>query len=184
MAFSDLKVNEQAANLNKPMEMIESFKMQMALSVDEAQSLVGMAQMMLPQLQGMVFPTDGSLIPLKEQLPPNLMNLPVDISTAYAAINNQTIGLSLGYPEGGNLSDLVSQEGQNLLFSATADAEGYKKMIEEIFKLADMPQLSDEMKRQLESQKQMTLSMLYWKQQKVTMNFTDQGFTTKMDVTY
>lgn len=184
MAFSDLKVNEQAANLNKPAEMIESFKMQLALSVDEAQSLVGMAQMMLPQLQGMVLPTDGSLIPLKEQLPPNLMNLPVDVSSAYAAINNQTIGLSLGYPEGGNLSELVNEEGQNLLFSATAEAEGYKQMIEEIFKLADMPQLSEEMKKQLESQKQMTLSLLYWKQQKVTMNFTDQGFTTNMVTTY
>jgi len=184
MAFSDLKVNEQAANLNKPAEMIESFKMQLSLSVDEAQSLIGMAQMMLPQLQGMVLPTDGSLIPLKEQLPPNLMNLPVDISSAYAAINNQTIGLSLGYPDGGNLSELVNQEGQHLLFSATADADGYKKMIDEVFKLADMPQLSEEMKKQLESQKQMTLSMLYWKQQKVTMNFTDQGFTTNMVVTY
>lgn len=184
MAFSDLKVNEQAANLNKPAEMIESFKMQLALSVDEAQSLVGMAQMMLPQLQGMVLPTDGSLIPLKEQLPPNLMNLPVDVSSAYAAINNQTIGLSLGYPEGGNLSELVNEEGQNLLFSATAEAEGYKQMIEEIFKLADMPQLSEEMKKQLESQKQMTLSLLYWKQQKVTMSFTDQGFTTNMVTTY
>jgi hypothetical protein len=184
MAFSDLKVNEQAANLNKPAEMIESFKMQLSLSVDEAQSLIGMAQMMLPQLQGMVLPTDGSLIPLKEQLPPNLMNLPVDVSSAYAAINNQTIGLSLGYPGGGNLSELVNEEGQHLLFSATADAEGYKQMIEEVFKLADMPQLSEEMKKQLESQKQMTLSMLYWKQQKVTMNFTDQGFTTDMTVTY
>jgi len=184
MAFSDLKVNEQAANLNKPAEMIESFKMQLSLSVDEAQSLIGMAQMMLPQLQGMVLPTDGSLIPLKEQLPPNLMNLPVDVSSAYAAITNQTIGLSLGYPNGGNLSEMVNQEGQHLLLSATADAEGYKQMIEEIFKLADMPQLSDDMKQQLERQKQMTLSMLYWKQQKVSMNFTDQGFTTKMIVTY
>lgn len=184
MAFSDLKVNEQAADMNKPAEMIESFKMQLALSVDEAQSLIGMAQMMLPQLQGMVLPTDGSLIPLKEQLPPNLMNLPVDISSAYAAINNQTIGLSLGYPDGGNLSELVSQEGQHLLISATAEADGYKQMIEEVFKLADMPQLSDEMKRQLESQKQMTLNMLYWKQQKVTVNFTDQGLTTRMKVTY
>jgi hypothetical protein len=132
----------------------------------------------------MVLPTDGSLIPLKEQLPPNLMNLPVDVSSAYAAITNQTIGLSLGYPNGGNLSEMVNQEGQHLLFSATADADGYKQMIEEIFKLADMPQLSDDMKRQLERQKQMTLSMLYWKQQKVSMNFTDQGFTTKMIVTY
>jgi len=184
MAFSDLKVNEQAANLNKPAEMIESFKMQLSLSVDEAQSLIGMAQMMLPQLQGMVLPTDGSLIPLKEQLPPNLMNLPVDVSSAYAAITNQTIGLSLGYPNGGNLSEMVNQEGQHLLLCATADAEGYKQMIEEIFKLADMPQLSDDMKQQLERQKQMTLSMLYWKQQKVSMNFTDQGFTTKMIVTY
>ncbi|KAA3642457.1 MAG: hypothetical protein DWP95_05450 [Proteobacteria bacterium] len=184
MAFSDLKVNEQAANLNKPAEMIESFKMQLALSVDEAQSLVGMAQMMLPQLQGMALPTDGSLIPLKEQLPPGLMNLPVDISSAYAAINNQTIGLSLGYPGGGNLSDVVNQEGQHLLFSATADAAGYKQIIEEIFKLADMPLLSEDMKRQLESQKQMTLTMLYWKQQKVTMNFTDQGLTTHMAITY
>ncbi len=184
MAFSDLKVNEQAANMNKPAEMIESFKMQLALSVDEAQSLIGMAQMMLPQLQGMVLPTDGSLIPLKEQLPPNLMNLPVDVSSAYAAINNQTIGLSLGYPGGGNLSDLVSEPGQNLLFSATADADGYKQMIEELFKLADMPQLSDAMKQQLKSQKEITLNMLYWKQQKVTMNFTDQGFTTDMKMTY
>lgn len=184
LAFSDLKVNEQAANMNKPAEMIESFKMQLALSVDEAQSLVGMAQMMLPQLQGMVLPTDGSLIPLKEQLPPNLMNLPVDVSSAYAAITNQTIGLSLGYPEGGKLSELVNQDGEQLLFTATADAEGYKQMIQEIFKLADMPQLSDEMKRQLESQKQMTLSMLYWTHQKVTMNFTDQGFTTRMAITY
>lgn len=184
MAFSDLKVNEQAANLNKPAEMIESFKMQLSLSVDEAQSLIGMAQMMLPQLQGMVLPTDGSLIPLKEQLPPNLMNLPVDVSSAYAAITNQTIGLSLGYPNGGNLSEMVNQEGQHLLLSATADADGYKQMIEEVFKLADMPQLSDDMKQQLERQKQMTLSMLYWKQQKVSMNFTDQGFTTKMFVTY
>ncbi len=184
MAFSDLKVNEQAADMNKPAEMIESFKMQLALSVDEAQSLIGMAQMMLPQLQGMVLPTDGSLIPLKEQLPPNLMNLPVDVSSAYAAINNQTIGLSLGYPDGGNLSELVNQEGQHLLISATAEADGYKQMIEEVFKLADMPQLSDDMKRQLESQKQMTLNMLYWKQQKVTVNFTDQGLTTRMKVTY
>ncbi|MFV0542145.1 MAG: hypothetical protein ACK5L8_00520 [Marinicella pacifica] len=184
MAFSDLKVNEQAANMNKPAEMIESFKMQLALSVDEAQSLIGMAQMMLPQLQGMVLPTDGSLIPLKEQLPPNLMSLPVDLNSAYAAINNQTIGLSLGYPGGGNLSDLVKQEGQNLLISTTADAAGYKQMIEELFKLADMPQLSEEMKRQLESQKQITLNMLYWKQQKATVNFTDQGLTTRILTTY
>lgn len=184
MAFSDLKVNEQAANTNNPADMIESFKMQMALSVDEAQSLVGMAQMMLPQLQGMTLPTDGSLIPLKEQLPANLMNLPVDISSAFAAINNQTIGLSLGYPGGGNLADMVKQPGENLLFSATADADGYKTLVQEIFKLADMPQLSEDMKQQLETQKEMTLSMLYWKQQKVTMNFDDKGFTTNMTVTY
>lgn len=184
MSFSELKVNEQAANLNKPAEMIESFKAQLSFSVDEAQSLVGMAQMMLPQLQGLTLPTDGSLIPLKEQLPANLMSLPVDVSTAYAAINNHTIGLSMGYADGGNLSELVNQEGEHSLFSFTADANGYKQIMSEIFKLADMPQLPEEVKKQLESQKDMTMNMMYWQQQKATVKFTDNGLTTRMTVKY
>lgn len=184
MSFSDLKVNQQAADLNNPAEMIESFKAQLSLSVDEAQSLVGMAQMMLPQLQGMTLPTDGSLIPLKQQLPANLMSLPVDVSTAFAAINNHTIGLSMGYADGGNLSELVSQDGENLLLSVTADADGYKQVMTEIFKLADMPQLPEEVKKQLQSQKQMTMNMLYWQQQKTTMQFTDKGLATRMTISY
>ncbi len=60
-SLDELKLNMEAAKADNPnpKDMIESLKAQVYLAVDETEALLGMAQMMVPQLQGMEIKTDG-----------------------------------------------------------------------------------------------------------------------------
>ena len=165
--------------------MIESLKSQVFFAVDETQALLGMAQMMLPQLQGMDIKTDGSLITLADQVPLiSGKDIPFDIKNLYAAISSDTIGISLGHEGGGDLSDKVKTEGQSALLYTSADADGYRDVMEQIFALAEMPNMPAGIKEELEMQKELTLSMLYWDTQIMTVTFSDKGLVTDMDIRY
>ncbi|MGJ8662266.1 MAG: hypothetical protein ACSHWU_01390 [Marinicella sp.] len=186
-SLDDLKLNLTNANLANPdpKEMIESFKTQIYLAVDETEALLGMAQMMVPQLQGMEIKTDGSLITLADQVPLiSGKDIPIDIASLYAAVSDNTIGFSMGHEGGGSLSEKVSEPGQNVLMSFSANVDGYKNLMEQIFSMAEMPDMPVYLKEELEMQKELTLDMLYWKSQVVTLAFTDQGFTTDINIKY
>ena len=187
ISLDELKLNLANANLANPdpNEMIESLKTQIFLAVDETEALMGMAQMMMPQLQGMDLKTDGSLITLADKVPMiSGKDVPFDIANLYAAISADTIGMSLGHEGGGELSEKVQDSGKQALFSMSASAEGYKQLMEQIFSMADMPNLPESVKQELQMQKELTLSMLYWTHQDMSMGFTDQGFETDFVINY
>jgi len=186
-SMDELKLNLAAANADNPdfKQVIESLKSQVFFAVDETQALLGMAQMMLPQLQGMDIKTDGSLITLADQVPLiSGKDIPFDIKNLYAAISSDTIGISLGHEGGGDLSDKVKTEGQSALLYTSADADGYRDVMEQIFALAEMPNMPAGIKEELEMQKELTLSMLYWDTQIMTVTFSDKGLVTDMDIRY
>ncbi|TDR23332.1 hypothetical protein [Marinicella litoralis] len=186
-SLDDLELNLANADLANPNpnEIIESLKTQMYFALDETQALLGMAQMMVPQLQGIEIDTDGSLITLADKVPMlSGKDIPLDISELYAAISTDTIGLSMGHEGGGELSDKVKQEGQAVLMSFSANVDGYKKILEQIFSMAEMPDMPEQVKNELAIQKDLTLSMLYWKTQKMTLSFTDKGFVTDFNIKY
>ena len=186
-SMDEIKLNLAAANTDNPdfKEVIESLKTQAFFAVDETQALLGMAQMMLPQLQGMDIKTDGSLITLADQVPLiSGKDIPFDVKNLYAAISSDTIGISLGHEGGGELSDKVQTEGQTALLYTSADADGYRDVMEQIFALAEMPNMPASIKEELEMQKELTLSMLYWDTQIMTITFSDKGLVTDMDIRY
>lgn len=186
-SLDELKLNMEAAQAENPnpKDMVESLKTQMFLAVDETQALLGMAQMMIPQLQGMEIKTDGSLITLADKVPMiSGKDIPIDIANLYAAISEDTIGLSMGHEGGGSLSDKVKQTGTAALMTFSASADGYKSLMEQIFSMAEMPNLPESIKKELDMQKELALGMLYWDSQKMTMSFTEQGFSTHVDIKY
>ena len=186
-SLDELKLNLANADLANPNpnEIIESLKTQVFLAVDETQALLGMAQMMVPQLQGVEINTDGSLITLADKVPMiSGKDIPIDISELYAAISSDTIGLSMGHVGGGDLSEKVKQPGKAALMTFSANVDGYKNILEQIFSMAEMPDLPDSVKSELILQKELTLSMLYWQTQEMTLSFTDKGFETDFKITY
>lgn len=186
-SLDDLKLNMAAANLENPnpKDVIESFKSQVYLAVDETDALLGMAQMMVPQLQGLDIKTDGSLITLADHVPLiSGKDIPIDVANLYAAVSSDTIGFSIGHVEGGTLADKVKQEGEAALMSMSLNVDGYKGLMEQIFKVAEMPNMPDSIKDELKLQKDLTMSMLYWKTQEMSLLFTDKGFTTNINYTY
>ena len=186
-SLDELQLNMAAANVDNPnpKDMIESFKTQIFLAVDETEALLGMAQMMVPQLQGMEIKTDGSLITLADQVPMiSGKDIPIDVANLYAAVSADTIGVSMGHVGGGELSDKVQDSGTTALMSFSASADGYKSLMEQIFSMAEMPNMPAAIKEELAMQKELTLDMLYWQQQTMTLSFTDQGFSTDVNIKY
>lgn len=186
-SLDELKLNMENADLANPnpQEMIESLKTQVFVSVDKTEALLGMAQMMVPQLQGMEIKTDGSLITLADHVPMiSGKDIPLDVSHLYAAISSDTIGVSMGHEGGGDLSAKVQESGNAALMSFSATADGYKSLMEQFFALAEMPGMNEEIKQELQLQKDLTLNMIYWKSQHVLMQFNDQGFETNFNIKY
>jgi len=186
-SLDELKLNMAAANVDNPnpKDMIESFKTQIFLAVDETEALLGMAQMMVPQLQGMEIKTDGSLITLADQVPMiSGKDIPIDVANLYAAVSTDTIGVSMGHVGGGSLSEKVQASGSAALMSFSASADGYKSLMEQIFSMAEMPNMPESLKEELVMQKELTLDMLYWQNQSMAMSFTDQGFSTNVNIKY
>ncbi len=186
-SLDELKLNMDAASAANPnpKDMIESLKTQVFLAVDETEALLGMAQMMVPQLQEVDIKTDGSLITLADKVPMiSGKDIPLDIANLYAAVSSDTIGFSMGHEGGGALSKKVNDEGQAALLTFSASADGYKDLLEQIFSMAEMPNMPAELKEELKMQKEFSLSMLYWKNQVMSMTFTDKGFTTDINITY
>ncbi len=186
-SLDELKLNMEAAKAENPnpKDMIESLKTQVYFAVDETQALLGMAQMMVPQLQGMEIKTDGSLITLADKVPMiSGKDIPIDIANLYAAVSQDTIGFSLGHEGGGSLSEKVNAPGTVALMTFSASADGYKNLMEQIFSMAEMPDMPEEIKKELKMQKELALGMLYWKSQDMNMSFTDQGFSTNVNIKY
>ncbi len=186
-SLDELKLNMDAVQADNPnpQDMIESLKTQVFLAVDETEALLGMAQMMVPQLQEVDIQTDGSLITLADKVPMiSGKDIPLDIANLYAAVSADTIGFSMGHEGGGSLSEKVNESGQSALMTFSASADGYKALLEQIFAMAEMPNMPAEFKAELEMQKELSMSMLYWKTQEMSMTFTDQGFTTDVNIKY
>lgn len=186
-SLDELKLNMEAAQADNPnpKDIIESLKTQVYLAVDETEALLGMAQMMMPQLQEVDIKTDGSLITLADKVPMiSGKDMPIDIANLYAAVSADTIGFSMGHEDGGTLSDKVSEPGTAALMTFSASADGYKSLMEQIFSMAEIPNMPHEFKNELNIQKDLALSMLYWKTQDMTMGFTDKGFSTDVNIKY
>ncbi len=186
-SLDELKLNMEAAQADNPnpKDIVESLKTQVYLAVDETEALLGMAQMMVPQLQEVDIKTDGSLITLADKVPMiSGKNIPIDIANLYAAVSADTIGFSMGHEDGGTLSQKVGEPGTAALMTFSASADGYKSLMEQIFSMAEMPNMPEELKSELSIQKDLALSMLYWKTQDMTMGFTDKGFSTDVIIKY
>jgi len=167
-----------------PKEFLKDLKVQVYLAVDETKGLLAMAQMMAPQLSEIEINTDGSVISLADKIPVSGTNIPVDISTLYAAISENTIGFSLGHENGGTLGESVNQPGNNNLFKFYVEADAYIEMMNKFFDVMSATVQVDKLKQQLETQRELTLGMIFWKTQDATLNFTDKGFEMNMDITY
>jgi len=186
-SLDELKLNMEAAKADNPnpKDIIEVLKTQVYLAVDETEALLGMAQMMVPQLQDIEINTDGSLITLADKVPMiSGKNVPIDIANLYAAVSPDTIGFSMGHEDGGTLSQQVTEPGTPALMTFTASADGYKNLMEQIFSMAEIPNMPEQFKDELNIQKELALSMLYWKSQDMRMSFTDKGFSTDVDIKY
>lgn len=183
-SMDDLKLNPSAVDSGQPDKIVESFKAQVMLAVDEAQGMLGMAQMMVPQLAEVKLNTDGSLVHLGDKLPISGKDIPFDAEFFYGALTDDTVGLSIGHEDGGGLSELVKSEGDNKLMTFSASGEGYKRIMEQVFAMAEMPGMPEDIKKELMMQKDMTLNMIYWKDAKGSMNFTDKGLVIDSDMTY
>ncbi len=174
-SLDDLKLNPAAIDSTAGEKIVENIKAQVLVAVDNADALMGMAQMMVPQLAEVTLNTDGSLIHLGDKLPVSGKDIPVSIDHLFGAMSDHTIGLSVGHDQGGHLSDLVKSDGDNKLMTFSATGEGYKNIMEQIFAMTDMPGLSDKVKQELQMQKDMTLNTIYWSHAVGSITFTNAG---------
>lgn len=183
-SLDDLKLNPAAVDAGQPDQVVESFKAQLLLAVDEAQGMLGMAQMMVPQLAEVQLNTDGALVHLGDKLPVSGKDIPFDAEHFFGALTDNTVGISLGHPDGGGLSELVKSEGVNKLMTFSASGEGYKRIMEQVFAMAEMPGMPEDIKKELMFQKDMTLNMIYWKDASGSINFSDKGLVIDSNMTY
>lgn len=183
-SLDDLKLNPAAIDSTTGEKIVENVKAQVLVAVDNADALMGMAQMMVPQLAEVTLNTDGSLIHLGDKLPVSGKDIPVDIEHLFGAMSDHTIGLSLGHDQGGHLSDLVKSDGQNKLLTFSASGEGYKNIMEQIFAMTDMPGLPEKVKQELQLQKDMTLNTVYWKHAEGSLTFTPDGLVFDTQVQF
>lgn len=168
-----------------PQSLAKNLKMHLLLSVDQPQSLIGMAQMMVPQLQNIEIKTDGIPISLSEYIPVSGSDIPFDTKTMYAALSDTTIGFSTGSTdEGKALGQMVNSESEKLLINFSANGQKYTQIVESVYDLIDAVDLPEEIKDQINAQKEFTKDSIWWKYQKGNINFNNHGLVINADVKY
>lgn len=95
-------------------------KMSMALFVENAQLLMSMAQMFMPQLGELGLEPDGEPVRIDEAMG----GMPVDLPhAAYAALTDGSIGFALGNDQAASLPDMMAESGSadGVLFALWMD---------------------------------------------------------------
>lgn len=183
-SVEDLKLNPAAVDSGEPNKIVESVKGQLLVAVDNADALMGMAQMMVPQLADVTLNTDGSLVHLGDKLPVSGKDIPIAAEHIYGAMSENTIALSIGHQDGGGLSEAVKSEGVAKLLTFGASGEGYKNIMEQVFSMVEMPGMDEELKKQFAAQKDMILGNVFWSHTTAGINFTEAGLVIDTSVKF
>ncbi len=183
-SLEGLKLNPAAVDSGQPEKIVENIQAQMLVAVDNPDALMGMAQMMLPQLAEIELNTDGTLIHLGDKLPVSGKDIPFSAEHLFGAMSDHAIGLSIGHPDGGDLSQLVRSDGETKLMSFTATGAGYKDIMQQIFAMAEMPGMPEDIKKDLMIQKDVVLNTIFWKKASAGINFTNKGLVIDSTVDF
>ena len=167
----------------EPKDMIKSLKAQVLIAVDSPETILGMGQSMLPELQKLGLKVDGQAVNVSSLIPVSGKQMPVNLDNVYMAIGKQTIGISIGLDTDKDLTKTVAADARPTLFNFDVSAELYKNLYSSIT-LFSSTYMSDEQKQKMKQQAELTEKMLWWKKQMADVTFTDRGFEIKADINY
>lgn len=177
-------VNELDLDLTKddPAQMIKTLKAKVLLAVDNPETLKGMAEMMMPDIQKLGLTSGGKAVNISELIPVKGTMMPINLDHVFLAMGDETIGFSLGENTDVELADVVSGESTSALLDFSINSELYKKIFESIAS-ADS-KLPEDVKKQFGTQQMFMSDMLWWETEKGTVDFTNQGFEIKVVIDY
>jgi len=177
-------VDELELDLSKkdPKEMIKKLEAKVLIAVDNPETLQGMAEMMVPDLQKLGIKVDGGAVNISSLIPVKGVQLPIDLDYVFLAMGQEIIGLSLGENTDVELTQATSASSTSDLLKFSISAELYKNIFAG---LGDMVNgLSADAKKQLSMQKALMGDMLWWKTESATLDFTNRGFEINIDIVY
>ncbi len=166
----------------EPAQMIKTLKAKVLLAVDNPEALKGMAEMMKPDLQKLGLTSGGKAVNISDLIPVKGTMMPINLDYVFLAMGEETIGLSLGENTDVELADVVSGESTSALFDFSISSELYKKIFESIASAES--KLPEDVKKQFGAQQMFMSDMLWWKTEKGTVDFTNQGFEIKVGIDY
>lgn len=166
----------------EPSEMIKNLKAKVLLAVDNPDSLLGMAAMMMPEIQELGLKAGADAVNVSSLIPVKGTMMPINLDHVFMAMGTETLGVSLGEGTDKGLTTSVSSESINTLFDFKIEAKLYKNIFTG---LSDMNLgMSEEVKKEFALQKMFMSDMLWWDSQAGTLDFTDRGFEINIDINY
>ncbi|MCF6288981.1 MAG: hypothetical protein L3J53_07085 [Proteobacteria bacterium] len=166
----------------EPSEMIKTLNAKLLLAVDNPEALLGMAAMMVPDIQKLDLKAGVDAVNVSSLIPATGTMMPINLDHVFMALGTETIGVSLGEGTDTSLTSTVAADATNALVEYTIQADLYDNIFQGI---SDMNLgLSDEVKKQFAMQQMLMGDMLWWQTQSGNMNFTDRGFEFNNVITY
>ena len=180
----NIVVDELDLDLSKtdPKEMVKNLKAKVLLAVDNPDTLKGMAEMMMPDIQKLGLAIGGEAVNVSSLIPMTGSQMPINLDFVFMAMGPETIGLSLGEGTNIELAQNVSEKGTPNLLNFKVEAELYKNIFDGITDISD--KFSPEMKKQLAMQKLMMNDLIWWTSESGSVDFTDRGFEIQVNYKY
>ncbi len=167
---------------DEPSEMVDTLKAKLLLAVNSPESLLGMASMMMPDVQKLGIKKGGKAINISELIPVKGTMMPINLDHVFVAIGDETIGLSLGEGSDLALTQSVAKDSNDTLLTFNVSAELYKNLFEGMQKVAG--ELTDDKSNQLKMQKLMMTDMIWWEKESGSIDFTNNGLEINLDINY
>lgn len=125
--FQGIRVSLSEILMNQD-SLPENSRGQMALHVEQPQMLVGMAQMLVPDLESLPLKPGEAPVRLPEQM------IPVPGLVAFAAMTDNAIGLAVGEGEEAGLTAFLDRKAgpEGMFFSASYDMAAYLEYSEKL----------------------------------------------------
>lgn len=180
----NMVIDELDLDMSKsdPNEMIKSAKGKLLLAVDNPEALQGMAMMAMPDLQKLGLKVGGEAVNVSHMIPIKGTQIPVNLDHVFVAMGADTIGVSLGENTDPSLTKDVSIESESHLMSFQITADLYKNLFASLGAVAD--KMPEEAKKQIQMQQTMMGDMIWWDNEIINLDFTDQGFEVTVDINY
>ncbi len=181
----NIVINEVQLDMSQtePKDIVKKLDAQLLLAVDSPQSLLGMAQSMMPELQKMGLEVGGKAVNVSKLIPVSGKQIPINLDNVFMAIGQETIGISLGLGSDKALTQTVASQSDKSIFNFDASATMFKNIYASMATFTGK-YMSAEEKATMEKQNAISQKMLWWTRQVGDLTFTDRGLEINANIEY